>query len=303
MKLWDADIRDILGRWRQRPPLVLDLRRDGFCLVRVREGTAEVLAEQAVNPLSPHYRELLLEGLRGAVQDQGVGGSPAATFLQRGDYSLQVVDAPQVAEGEMLAALRWQLADLLDFPVQEAVLGAFPVPDSEGRQIFAVAARESVVQERVDLLRGAGLQPFYVGIADLALRDLCWLLPEEAGGAGLLFLEAQACHLTVVQGGSYRFGRPLPIGQRHFPAGIDAAAFGAASEDLALEVQRTLDFYENRFRRPPPTVLYLQGGPEALAGVLSEQLGRRCRNVEEIVGAADSQCLLAQAFAAELPAP
>ncbi|MHB8249037.1 MAG: hypothetical protein ACYDCX_09175 [Acidithiobacillus sp.] len=301
MKLWDADLRDILARWRRRPPLVVDLRRDGFCLVRVQGGAAEVLAEQALNPLSPRYRELLLEGLRGAVQEGSVGGSPAATFLQRGDYSLQVVDAPQVAEGEMLAALRWQLADLLDFPVQEAVLGAFPVPDSEGRQIFAVAVRESVVQERVDLLRGAGLQPFYVGIADLALRDLCWLLPEEAGGAGLLFLEAQTCHLTVVQGGSYRFGRPLPIGQKHFPEG--AAALSVASEDLALEVQRTLDFYENRFRRPPPTVLYLQGGPEALAGVLSEQLGRRCRNVAEIVDAADGQCLLAQAFAAELPAP
>jgi MSHA biogenesis protein MshI len=303
MKLWDADLRDILRRWRQRPPVVLELRRDGYCFVRVQNGEAELITSQDVDPLSTRYRELLLESLRHCVQSQGLGGSPAATFLFREDYNLQVVDAPKVPAGEMLAALRWQLADLLDFPVQEAVLAALPVPDTEGQQIFAVAARQSVIQERVDLLRGAGLQPFYVGIIDLALRDLCWLLPEEAGGVGLLLVETRSSHLILVQGGSYRFGRPLPLGSAHFPGADDPAGFRAASEDLALEIQRTMDFYENRFRRPPPAVLYLSGAPKLLPEMLGELLGRRCAHVQEMLSPADSRCLLAQAFAAELPVP
>ena len=303
MKLWDADLRDVLRRWRERPPVVLELRRDGYCLVRVHDGEAELITAQDIDPLSSRYRELLLESLRHSVQSQGLAGSPAATYLFREDYNLQVVDAPKVPAGEMLAALRWQLADLLDFPVSEAVLAAIPVPDTEGQQIFAVAARESVVQERVDLLRGAGLQPFYVGIIDLALRDLCWLLPEAAGGVGLLLVETRSCHLTMVQGGSYRFGRPLALGSEHFPGDDDPAGFRAASEDLALEMQRTMDFYENRFRRPPPAVLYLCGAPKLLPETLGELLGRRCAHVEELLSPADSRCLLAQAFAAELPAP
>ena len=303
MKLWDADLRDVLRRWRERPPVVLELRRDGYCLVRVHNGEAEVITAQDIDPLSSRYRELLLESLRHSVQSQGLAGSPAATYLFREDYNLQVVDAPKVPAGEMLAALRWQLADLLDFPVSEAVLAAIPVPDTEGQQIFAVAARESVVQERVDLLRGAGLQPFYVGIIDLALRDLCWLLPEAAGGVGLLLVETRSCHLILVQGGSYRFGRPLALGSAYFPGDDDPAGFRSASEDLALEMQRTMDFYENRFHRPPPAVLYLCGAPKLLPETLGELLGRRCAHVEELLSPADSRCLLAQAFAAELPAP
>ncbi|MHB1281887.1 MAG: hypothetical protein ACYCYL_11760 [Acidithiobacillus sp.] len=303
MKLWDADLRDILRHWRQRPPVVLELRRDGYCLVRVHNGEAELITAQDIDPLSTRYRERLLESLRRSVQAQDLSGSPAATYLLRGDYNLQVVDAPKVPATEMLAALRWQLADLLDFPVQEAVLDAIPVPDTEGRQIFAVAVRESVVQERIDLLRGVGLQPFYVGIIDLALRDLCWLLPEEAGGVGLLLMETQSCHLTLVQGGGYRFGRPLPVGSAHFSDAAERADRRAASEGLALEIQRTMDFYENRFRRPPPSVLYLLGAPASLPEVLTEQLGRRCRHVQEILPQGDMRCLLAQAFAAELPTP
>ena len=117
MKLWDADLRDVLRRWRERPPVVLELRRDGYCLVRVHNGEAELITAQDIDPLSSRYRETLLESLRHSVQSQGLAGSPAATYLFREDYNLQVVDAPKVPAGEMLAALRWQLADLLDFPV------------------------------------------------------------------------------------------------------------------------------------------------------------------------------------------
>ncbi|WP_436395520.1 hypothetical protein ACSDBR_00080 [Acidithiobacillus ferriphilus] len=64
-----------------------------------------------------------------------------------------------------------------------------------------------------------------------------------------------------------------------------------------------MDFYENRFRRPPPAVLYLCGAPKSLPEILGELLGRRCAHVEESLSPADSRCLLAQAFAAELPVP
>lgn len=322
----------MLRRRRPRPAVVVDIRQDGACFCRLGPGGA-VLVDTVAWPEPAFYqREQLARLLAEKVRALNLAGSPCATLLRRPYYSLHLVDVPPVPEAELGAALRWQVADLLDFPVQEAVLDHFPLPAEAGSppQLYVVAAREGVVQERVDLLRGLGLEPFHIGVADLALRNLSWLLEEPAGGLGLLCMGQASTLFAVMRGGDYLFGRALPVGRTHLVQAIGGtaeaaaylervgllpwdddggtagdedrqAALRAAVEDLTLELQRSLDYYENRFRLGPVghlRVLY-EGNPiSGLARGLSFLSGRPCADFPAVEALSpEGHCALAYGLA------
>ena len=86
------------------------------------------------------------DGLQAQIlEGRGLDRQQCSTLLDIGDYQLLVVDAPEVPPQELRAAVRWQIQDLIDFHIDDAVLDVFDAPPGgpagTRKQMYVVIAR------------------------------------------------------------------------------------------------------------------------------------------------------------------
>jgi MSHA biogenesis protein MshI len=174
------------------------------------------------------------------------------TLLDVSDYSLLLTEAPDVPIEELRSAIRWRVKDLIDFHINDASLDVFDLPGEKTtgrtRPMYAVAARSSAIQRRVDLLTGAGMNLDVIDIPELAQRNLAALLPEDTQGVVLLSFTAATGLLTITRQGELYLSRSMDIGHDAFAQSSDLAV---QFDHIVLEIQRSLDYYDSHFRQAP----------------------------------------------------
>jgi len=203
------------------------------------------------------------KALQDAVKQHHLTGAPCVSVLEHGSYQLLQVEAPDVDPLELKAAIRWRIKDLIDFHVDDAVIDVFEMPGhgSRARTMYAVAARRPVITQRVELLQSAGLDVHTIDIVELAGRNIAQLLPEDESGMALLQLGHGEGMITLTRQGTLYLARNLDIGVLALGAGAAIAAGNLslapqddherAFETIALEVQRSIDYYESNFGQAP----------------------------------------------------
>jgi MSHA biogenesis protein MshI len=222
-------------------------------------------------------------------REQRLGRVPCIGLVEPADYSLVLVDTPEVPPAELRAAMRWRVKELIDFHIDDAVIDVFDVPGDEGRaarRTYAVAARRERVQRVVGAAQEAGLALEVVDIPEFALRNLAVRLPENDAGVALIHFDARHGLLTVCRRGALYFSRRLDGGrERLLQSGTTLTpAMEAQLDALTIEIQRSLDFYERHFAQPSIGAIVLAGLSQPVDGLpeyLQSQLGiaTRCCDV------------------------
>lgn len=205
-------------------------------------------------------------------------GYSCATLLKPGDYQMLMVEAPNVPPEELKAAVRWRLKDLLDYPVDNATIDVLDIPPpSEGvaersHQIFAVAARNDLIQGRIKRFDDARIPLTVIDIPETAQRNIGALYEQADRGLALLYAGDESCLLTVNFRAELILCRRIDIGLRQFRA--DALREEAFNR-VVLELQRTFDLIDRQFQYAPVAKLLLAPTPEdtGLAGYLRENIG------------------------------
>jgi len=180
------------------------------------------------------------------------------------------LELPRIEEPkELEAAVRFQAADAIAMPLDEAVLDYQVIRDSrnaEGQprtQVVVVAAREAMIERVVQAVRGAGLRPEGIDLNAFALvRALGFGAPEDS--ARVYCHLGGITNLAIAIGMSCLFTRPLSTKPGEDGA-IDAFA-------LAEEIRLSIDFYLAQPETRPVAEIVLSG-PGASADGLAEQLG------------------------------
>jgi MSHA biogenesis protein MshI len=189
-----------------------------------------------------------------------------ATLLRPGEYQMLVVEAPTVPPAELKSAIRWRIKDLLDYHVDDATVDVLDIPpesDQAGRNhsMYAVSARNQVIQERVKAFESAHIPLVAIDIPEIAQRNISALHETEGRGAALLYFNNEFGLLTVTCRGELFLSRRIEIGLTQI-----LAASPEAREDLfgrvVLELQRTLDHFDRQFRYVPVAKLLLGPEPE-----------------------------------------
>jgi MSHA biogenesis protein MshI len=213
------------------------------------------------------YRDAL--ELQQALRRAGVAGKRRNILLLTGaDYHLAQLDAPDVPEAELAQALRWRVKDLIDFPAEEAVVEAMPLPPAPGTQArariaHAVVARSSRLAEQVGVCDRARFAVSVIDIPETAQRNLAGLCQAgQTGALALLHIGSAGGMITVSADGALYLSRRFDLP----PTASAGAADAELSERVLLELQRSLDSFERRF-----SFLSL-GGLHLAAGALSESL-------------------------------
>lgn len=261
----------------------VDVRGDGVAVVRALQvaGRRPRIAMCEFRPFAG--AEGQDRAVARAVADHGLKQARCTTMLDGSDYKLLVTEAPDVPAEELKAAVRWRVKDLIDFHINDATIDVFDLPGSgpaKTRSMYAVVARNEAIKRRVDLLIGAGVNLDVIDIPELAQRNLAALLPEDANGVVFLTLRARDGLITVTKQGEIYLSRNLDVGMEAIEQTSDRQAM---YDRIALEVQRSLDYFDSHFRQAPIThlaVAPVDGEIESLVGYFNANLNVRSTLVD-----------------------
>ncbi|MEZ4601440.1 MAG: hypothetical protein R2940_16755 [Syntrophotaleaceae bacterium] len=186
-------------------------------------------------------------------RSRGWSSIPAVCALDFGGYQLLQVVPPEVPDNELREALRWQIRDLIDFPLEEAVIDVFHVPRGNQRErartAYVVVAQRNLIRQRVAQMTDARLKVQAIDIPELVLRNLACLFHDTDRAAGLLFFGPDSGLLIVTRGQELCLARNLPVGVSLLQERPDFLE--RTVETVALEIQRSFDFYERSFAQAP----------------------------------------------------
>ena len=232
-----------------------------------------------------------------------------STVLDADAYSLQLIEAPNVPDAEIQQAVRWRIQHLIEFPIDDAVVETFemPAPANPGARpmIYAVVAHHDEIVKAIDRVKNAKLYPDVIDIPELCIRNVATQLPQDADGAAFLHFTDDCGYLTITRRGVLYMIRRIETRRGELAdADDDVFSLLERSAGVALEVQRSLDYYESHYDCRPVNELVLGPGHnlDTHANTLAENLGIKVSRLNlddlftvgtEIRPDVQSDCLLA----------
>lgn len=172
-----------------------------------------------------------------------------SVLLNSVDYRIVPLEAPAVPPEERRAAVRWQLKDLIDFPVEDACVDCIgvpgPTPGAPTRQVFAVATQADTVRRWMQRYRGARLNLGAIDIPEMAMRNLS-VLAAGAAAHAFVHLGLKSTRLTLAWQHELCSFRQFDVSAHKLDA-ADADTRALLFERLALEIQRSTDSFSRQF--------------------------------------------------------
>lgn len=171
-----------------------------------------------------------------------------ATLLGAGEYQLLSVEAPNVPPDELRTAVRWRLKDMLDFPADQAGIDVLDIPTDKGRSqsLFAVAARNSLIESRQNRFVDAGVPLAVIDIPEMAQRNISALLEPEGRGVAVLSFSNEGGLLTVTYNGELYLARRIDVTLEQL-LDSDHDRKHVCYDKITLELQRSLDHFDRQF--------------------------------------------------------
>lgn len=273
----------------------LCLRDDELCLVHLEKGKDQSFRMVVCDFLEGHHPEVLTTGLTERVKRFELSKSSAVIVLELGRYNLYQLEPPDVPAEEVRDAVRWSIKDLLDFPLEEALIDYFPVPHEDlrnrSRLVQVVVARISEVQRQTEIVHNAKLKISAIDITELAIRNIVTLLPENKNGLVFIYFGAQRSLISIFRDSKLYLTRTINLGcfdLQRFSRGPDDSGEISPQliellDSIVLEVQRSLDFFESAFIQAPiGTVVIgpLEVAVPELLPFLQQNLGIAVRSLD-----------------------
>ncbi|TQV71997.1 hypothetical protein FLL45_17660 [Aliikangiella marina] len=194
-------------------------------------------------------------------RSNGIKNADCRWILSRNLYQTYQIDPPNVLPKEMDEAIKWQIKEMLEYSIDQALVTHYRPAFKEGQseQITAVATSKALVESIIDATHKTGLVFTSIDIEELTIGhslvdslgdgQLVGFIGEDI--SGLVFNFYQSGGLAFSR---HKKGRFLPNShQQEFSLEQEQEA---EQETFLLETQRTLDYVVSQvFRRPIDKIL------------------------------------------------
>ena len=227
------------------------------------------------DPGHPHVAAFVLtdslsmspESLMRMAREAEIQGAPLTALLAQESYQTVLIEAPNVPDDELASALRWKVKDLINFHIDDAVLDHLPVPGQAGHpaSLYVVAAQAPAVRALAQPFQQADLPLASIDIRETALRNLAVRLAPSDYAVAMLHFDGENGLLT------FTCGEDLVLSRRIEGRGSSGDFL---FDRVAMEAQRSVDYFERQFSWLPLAKLYLAPMPDSalLARKLVEYL-------------------------------
>jgi len=204
---------------------------------------------------------------------------PVSAVINASDYQIAQVQAPDVPRAELRAAARYSMRDTFDFPIDQATLDVFDLPEQNSsgnkRMCFAVATRGDAIAKMTTTLERHFRRFDVIDIPELCQRNLASLLPQDAKGVAFLLIRDDFAQLVLTRRGMLYVTRRFDFGMRgelNGDAEAEANELPLDPQMLSLELQRSLDYYESHFDETAISELFIAPAGSR-ANMLAAELG------------------------------
>lgn len=227
-----------------------------FALASIIEAQGQTSLTQCMR-MDVRNSQHLREALPRQIAELGLEGGTCNAVLAPKDYNLYLIEAPAVEQDELRAAVRWKIKDLIDIPIDDAVIDIFPVPEDafQGRNkmLYVVAALKSRIEQLVDLSQRAGLELAAIDIPEMVMRNVSNRFASDGNSLAFLSLKTNGSSMNITRHGNLYLARK--INTQMGPDVMNSHDWESLRDRLVLEIQRSLDYYESQMGQDPVSTI------------------------------------------------
>lgn len=249
----------------------------------------------------------IVEGIRDLIARHKIKSRDVATSISGHSVIIKKITLPAMTEEELAETIQWEAEQYIPFSISDVnidtqILGINE--DSAQMEVLLVAAKKDIIQEYAAVVSEAGLKPLIMDVDSFAIEntfDLGDVInPDEA--VALVNIGASLININILYQGVTAFTRDLNMGGNQFTEEIqkqlgvsyeeaEALKLGgniaealstteaivpqevgsilrSTSEAIALEIQRSIDFYLATASGVGLSKIILSGGSAKVPGLI-----------------------------------
>ena len=166
-------------------------------------------------------------------------------------YRITLINIPNVPQSEYKKAVRWQIKDIVDYPLEDVAVDIFYPDELEKvlKKIYVVVAKASFLQNIVNTIQDCDLYPMAVDVREFAIRNLISNLATQNETVGLLNIVDESCLMVLVKQNNIRFVRRIPVGLKNIK--------NNDYNELIAELQRSFNYCQTELKQEAPVKLFM----------------------------------------------
>jgi type IV pilus assembly protein PilM len=252
---------------------------------------------------------VVVEAVRNLVSNLKLKNTNVATSVSGHSLITKKIQLPSMTEGELEEQIQWEAEQYIPFEIEEVnldfqILG--PLPDEEGQmEVLLVAVKKDIINDYTAVIAEVGLSVQVVDVDGFALENAFEIAYPEYLDKTVVLIDVGAgiMNINVLKNGVSTFTRDITIGGSNFteeiqkelgvgyeeaeilklggvseratPADV-AEVLRLTTENLVLEIQRSLDFFSATSAEEEVHGVFLAGGSCRVPGLVAaveERLG------------------------------
>jgi type IV pilus assembly protein PilM len=296
-------------------PIALDIGSTFIKLVQLKgSGKNFSLAKFGMVPLPP---EVIVEGavmdanrvseaIKELLTEQKVKTKEAVLSVSGSSVIIKRVSIADMTDEELAESIKWEAEQYIPFSIDDVNVDFQKLGPgaSEGQaDVLLVAVKKDKINDYVNLVKDAGLEPVVVDVDAFALANMYELNYESEGGiTALLNIGASVMNINILRDGVSIFTRDITVGGNRYTealqrdAGVSyedaekikrgeevegadrdqvSGVLATVTEDIVGEIQRSFDFFRSTTGSDRVSHALVAGGCAKIPGftrILSERL-------------------------------
>lgn len=204
------------------------------------------------------------------VRQHGLQKKACVCTLAKKDYQTFLLEKPHVPEAEMLSAIRWRLADSLDYPIDASVMDYIELPSkSASEMVYIVVANKGAISDHLQIVQKAGLKPILVDIPELCQAAMFEKMGDNVRSKAFVRITNHGVNLQIYKKGHLLLMRHIDLEYGKFDE------FDKFVHELALQIQRSQDYCSSTIADTSNSIIYVE------SNINQPQI---CETLEKILG-------------------
>jgi type IV pilus assembly protein PilM len=241
----------------------------------------------------------VIDAIQRLFSSQKIKTSDVATSVSGNAVIVKKISLPQMSNEELAESIHWEAEQYIPFDIQDVAID-YEVIEGGGSggnmDVLLVAVKKDKISDYTSAITQAGKSPSIVDVDVFALQN-CYEInygTDPGRVIGLLNVGASIMNINIIKGGTSIFNRDIAVGGNQYTDAIqkdlnlsfeqaeslkkggrvEGAAvenlhpiLQAVSENIALEIQKTFDFFKATSSEDRIDRIFLSGGTSKVHGL------------------------------------
>ena len=240
----------------------------------------------------------VIDAIQRLFTTQKIKTQDVATSVSGNAVIVKKISLPQMSQEELSESIHWEAEQYIPFDIQDVALDYEVIEGGTGgnMDVLLVAVKKDKISDYTSAITQAGKTPQIVDVDVFALQN-CFEVNygvEPGKVVALLNVGASIMNINIIKGGTSIFNRDIAVGGNQYTDAIqkdlnlsfdqaealkkgervDGAApenlhpiLQVVSENIALEIQKTFDFFRATSSEDRLDRIFLAGGTSKIQGL------------------------------------